>query len=228
MKLSFFYRKTLFDEHKGPFGQFSEEDFNLVWECAPFRTLNGKVLDLACGSGEVGNHFKTLFPELSVIGADNSLNLLKWVNFPQCQADAHYLPFRNNSFDCIVAGAAFHHFSNIERAITECSRCLKSKGFFFAYDPNKIHPQRFIMMTDPLRHIFYRSGDHAISPRHFESLLTKNGFKSVSFKYVALKGTTKGLLTRLNHKVLTGFRNLKLDTLIPVIAPWFVISAIKA
>jgi len=225
----FIYRKSLFEEHKGPFGSISEEDFSIVWECLPTHSLNGKVLDLACGSGELGKRLKSSLPALSLIGADISLNLLTWVNFPKCRSDALYLPFRDNSFNCIVAGAAFHHFPSIEKAIRECSRCLESEGFFLAYEPNRLHPQRFIMMTNPLRHIFYRSGDHAISPRRFKNLLTNNGFKEVKFKYVALRAINSGLLEKLNHRLLLEFQNLKLNSIIiPAIAPWFVISAIKS
>ncbi|MCK4795476.1 MAG: methyltransferase domain-containing protein [Desulfobacteraceae bacterium] len=223
-----FNRKCLFEEHKGPFGCISKEDFDIVRECFPIHSLNGKVLDLACGSGELGNRLKSLLPDLSTIGADISLNLLKWADFPICQSDALNLPFKDNSFDCIVAGAAFHHFPCIKKAISECSRCLKSEGFFLAYDPNKLHPQRFIMMTYPLRHIFYRSGDHAIFPGRFKNLLTKNGFKEIKLKYVALEATNPGLLAKLNHKLFLELKNLKLKSiLLPTIAPWFVISAIK-
>ncbi len=177
---------------------------------------------------ELSNRIKSLLPGQLVIGTDISLNLLKWGDFPKCQSDALNLPFRDNSFDSIVAGAAFHHFPSLERAISECSRCLKSEGFFLAYDPNKFHPQRLIMMTDPLRHIFYRSGDHAISPRSLKKLLTKNGFKDVKLKYFAFKATNPGFLARLNHKLFLKFENLKSNSIIlPVIAPWFVISAVK-
>lgn len=226
--MALYYSKNYFDKYKGSFGCVSEEDFNLVWEFFPKHLPNGKLLDLACGSGAIGNRLKALFSKLSVFGADLSLNLLTWAKFPKCQSDALYLPFRDNSFDCIVAGAAFHHFPSIEKAIRECSRCLKSNGVLFAYDPNKFHPQRLIMMTDPLRHIFYRNGDHAISPKHFKNILIKNGFKKVEHTYVSFWSTDASLLAKLNHKIFLELSKRKMSLIIPVITPWFVISAIKS
>lgn len=227
--MPFFNRKNLFENHKGPFGCIAEEDFNMIQEYLPFHLLSGKVLDLACGSGELSNRIKSLLPGQLTIGTDLSLNLLKWGDFPKCQSDALDLPFRDNSFDSILAGAAFHHFPNLERAISECSRCLKSNGFFLAYDPNKFHPQRLIMMTDPLRHIFYRSGDHAISPRRFKKLLIKNGFKDVQLRYFAFKATNPGFLSKLNHKLFSIGQHFKSNSsILAAIAPWFVISAVRS
>lgn len=225
--MPFYCKKDYFEKHEKKYDYYSDEDLSAIKKYLPSFSPDGNVLDLACGSGVIGAYFQSQFPDITVFGADICLPLLKWASFNKCQSDACYLPYRNNSFDCIIAVAAFHHFPDIGIGIKECIRCLKPKGVFLAYEPNKFHLQRFVMMTDPLRHIFYKNGDHAISPTHFKNLLKKNGFTNINFNYVALKGTTEKLLSTLNHKVLLGFRNLKLRPFIPAVAPWFVISAIK-
>lgn len=226
--MSLFYGKYFFDRYQGPFRCISEGDFDRIWDCFPIHPPKGKVLDLACGSGELGTQLQALFSTLSLIGADLSLNLLKWANFPKCQSDALDLPFRDNSFDCIVAGAAFHHFPSIKKVIKECSRCLKPEGIFFAYDPNKFHPQRLIMMTNPLRHIFYRNGDHAISPMHFRKMLIKESFKRINIRYVAFRGKRASLLAGLNYKITSYLSVSRLRPILPLTAPWFIITAIKS
>jgi ubiquinone/menaquinone biosynthesis C-methylase UbiE len=182
---------------------------------------------MACGSGELGNRLKELSPDLSVFGIDLSLNLLTWAQFPICKSDALCLPFKDNSFECILAGAAFHHFPDINRAMMECRRCLKPKGLFLAYEPNKYHPQRLIMMTNPLRFIFYKSGDHAISPGVFKKMLIQNGFSEIELQYIALRMKNPGHLGKLNFAVFDKIKQIRLNALSPILAPWFMVSAIK-
>lgn len=225
--MAFSYSEDFFEKHGKKYDYFSEEDFNIVRECLPSLPSNGTILDLGCGSGALGERFQTLFPNLTVIGTDICLPLLKFVRFYKCHSDASYLPFRDNSFDCIIAGAAFHHFPKIERAVDECSRCLKPGGAFLAYDPNKFHPQRFVMMTDPLRHIFYKSGDHAVSPVHLRKILIKDNFERIRIRYVAFRGRGGSFLAGLNYKVAIDLSDSRLKWILPLTAPWFVITAIK-
>ncbi|MCK4820872.1 class I SAM-dependent methyltransferase, partial [bacterium] len=206
---------------------YSDEDLRIIRKCLPSFPPNSKLLDLACGSGVIGEHFQSQFSKINVIGTDICLPLLKWASYYKCQSDACFLPFSDHSFDCIIAAAAFHHFPNIGKAVKECSRCLKPGGFFLAYDPNKFHPQRFVMMTDPLRHIFYKSGDHAVSPVHLRKILIKDNFERIRIRYVAFRGRGGSFLAGLNYKVAIDLSDSRLKWILPLTAPWFVITAIK-
>ncbi len=225
--MSLMYSKDFFDRHNGPLECISNEDFHMILDWLPRSISKGKFLDLACGSGEFGNRLQKLFPELQVYGIDLSLNLLEWGTFSKCQGNALDLPFHSNTFDCIIAAAAFHHFPSIKKAMSECARCLKPGGLFLAYEPNKFHPQRFVMMTDPLRYIFYRNGDHAISPIHFQRILLKHGLFNIRLKYLSLNMIKPGLLAKLNSKLMNILILLRLEVFIPFVAPWFLISAEK-
>lgn len=225
--MALYYRKDFFEKHDQKYDYIDSEDFKFLLKNIPLSKISGNVLDLACGSGSFGEKFQQTFSDVQVVGTDICLPLLKWAEYPVCQSDVLHLPFQENSLDCIIAAAAFHHFENIEKVIKECGRCLKQNGIFIAYDPNKYHPQRFIMMTDPLRHIFYKNGDHAISPQYFKKTLEKSGFKEVTTNYFSLKGkkTSKGLI--LNYKIIDFAKRMHLFSLIPLFSPWFIITGKK-
>lgn len=222
------YKKDFFEKHPEKYDYIAEKDFNFLIKNLTQFPSGGILLDLGCGSGINGEHFQSVFPQLIIIGTDISLHLLKWAEFPVCQSDAVYLPFKENSFDCIIAAAAFHHFPLIETVVKECSRCLKPGGVFMAYDPNKFHPQRFIMMTDPLRHIFYETGDCAISPKYFEKILLKSGIKKIKINYIAFKGKEPGSLSALNYKIVNALSKSRFKRLLPIFSPWFSINGIKS
>lgn len=222
--MALYCRRNHFETYENKYESIDDDDFRLLKGKLPESHTRGVLLDLACGSGIMGERLKSDFPHIVSIGTDISFPLLKWSVIPVCQSDAHQLPFKNQSFDIVAAAAAFHHFDGFDRALDECARCLKPGGFFLAFDPNKFHPQRLAMMTNPLRHVFYKSGDRAISPVKFKNTLKRKGFENISIEYIALKGRKLGF-SGLNYLVFNMLSDLRLAWLVPIIAPWFVITA---
>jgi ubiquinone/menaquinone biosynthesis C-methylase UbiE len=225
--MSIYYPKNYFQNYTQKYGCVSEKDLASIIRYLPPIHPDSTILDLACGSGVLGERLKSSNHDITILGADICLPLLKWAVFPTCQSDAGHLPFKDAAFDGIVAAAAFHHFPDIDVVLNECSRCLKPGGFLLAYDPNKFHLQRFLMMTDPLRHVFYRNGDHAISPIAFRKKLTVQGFGAVTISYLAFNGEGRTSLSRLNHKLASLNDGCWPNWLQPLIFPWFVITATK-
>lgn len=82
----------------------------------------GKVLDLGCGPRD---QFAPLtYLNFSYVGVDYcnaAADLL---------ADAHAIPFEDESFDCIFSYAVLEHLHNPFIALHEISRVLKPGGFF--------------------------------------------------------------------------------------------------
>lgn len=79
----------------------------------------------------------------NVVGADYSYNMLldgKNRHDTKCliQADATYLPFKNNSLEFIFCINAIHHFPDKEKFITEAAKSLKKNGILLiiGYDPH--------------------------------------------------------------------------------------------
>jgi len=98
-----------------------------------------RVLDIACGTGEPAISLAAvLVGDGDVVGVDISPAPLKIAeeraiqrglsNVTFQQADAHELPFSNNSFDCITSRLGIMFFSDLPRALSEMRRVLKPSG----------------------------------------------------------------------------------------------------
>jgi len=113
------------------------------------RPLPGmRVLDLASGTGEPGISLaQCVAPHGSVTAVDQSAELLaiaaerarnkKLSNFTTQQADAHHLPFAEQSFDLATCRFGVMFFSDAQRALGELRSVLKrgARACFAAWGP---------------------------------------------------------------------------------------------
>tara|TARA_Y100000310_G_scaffold204358_1_gene204616 strand:- start:5105 stop:5812 length:708 start_codon:yes stop_codon:yes gene_type:complete len=99
---------------------------------------NGKILDVACGTGR---YFK-FYGEREVHGIDISkdmLNLAKAVdqNAVLKVADGENIPYGDNSFDIVITSQFIQHIPNYLRVIKEMRRVCKSGGYIIIDFPNR-------------------------------------------------------------------------------------------
>lgn len=107
-----------------------------------------KVLDLASGTGEPGISLaQRVGPEGHVTATDLSSELLELAgqrakgrglaNFSTQPADAHKLPFPDQSFDLATCRFGVMFFADVEHAMTELRRVLKTgaRACFAAWGP---------------------------------------------------------------------------------------------
>ena len=92
-----------------------------------------RVLDVACGTGELERRLLGRWPRLSVAGTDLSPNMLrcaaeKRTGAALLGAEASSLPFADTSFDLVVCANAFHYFRLPQRALREMRRVLHPDG----------------------------------------------------------------------------------------------------
>jgi len=112
------------------------------------RPLPGmRVLDLASGTGEPGISLAQRVPQGSVTAVDQSSELLEiaaqralnknLLNFSTQQADAHQLPFADQSFDLAACRFGVMFFSDATGALAELRRVLKprARACFAAWGP---------------------------------------------------------------------------------------------
>lgn len=91
------------------------------------------ILDVACGTGQLGARLRGTFPRSDVVGCDFSAGMLQraatrsgrvgWV-----RADAARLPFADGSFDALTCTEAFHWFPRQGAALAEFNRVLVPGG----------------------------------------------------------------------------------------------------
>lgn len=112
------------------------------------RPLPGMhVIDLASGTGEPGISLAQRVPQGSVVGVDQSSELLdvaanrarekNLLNFTTQQADAHSLPFAGQSFDLATCRFGVMFFNDVQRALLELRRVLKpgTRACFATWGP---------------------------------------------------------------------------------------------
>ena len=109
-----------------------------------FKVIKNKsVLEIGCSSGEAAKKYTNY--SRSFIGIDisdkaieyaNSLNLKK-AKF-LCQ-DAHKLPLKNSSIDCVIVNSLLHHL-DLNTILKEIHRVLKTNGMLVFREPLGINP----------------------------------------------------------------------------------------
>ncbi|MDX1799223.1 MAG: class I SAM-dependent methyltransferase, partial [Candidatus Lokiarchaeia archaeon] len=102
-------------------------------------SLEGKLVDLGCGSGNLLVLISKKYPTLELIGVDISSEILELaklktqgneltdnVDFRVGGADS--LPFLDNSVDFIISSLSLHHWKDPSIVLKEIYRVLKHNG----------------------------------------------------------------------------------------------------
>jgi ubiquinone/menaquinone biosynthesis C-methylase UbiE len=97
------------------------------------RATHRRLLDVGCGTGELGARIRAELGEVTVVGCDFSPGMLrraagKRSGLRLVQADALRLPFGDGSFDALVSTEAFHWFPDQPAALLEFRRVLVPGG----------------------------------------------------------------------------------------------------
>ena len=98
------------------------------------RQNPAKILDLACGSGDVTFMLRKSLPKAQIVGLDFSRPLLTQARdrglSELTEADALKLPFADGSFDAVTIAFGLRNFSDRAAGLHEIARVLKPGGFF--------------------------------------------------------------------------------------------------
>ncbi|WP_181950845.1 bifunctional demethylmenaquinone methyltransferase/2-methoxy-6-polyprenyl-1,4-benzoquinol methylase UbiE [Blochmannia endosymbiont of Camponotus nipponensis] len=121
-----------------------------VWKrCMVYHSgvyVGCKVLDLAGGTGDLSIQFSRLVGDTGIvvlvdindsmlhIGRKKIRNLGIINNVIYIQADAEFLPFPENTFDCVAVSFGLRNFTNKEQALFSIHRVLKSRGKLLILD----------------------------------------------------------------------------------------------
>ena len=120
----------------------------LRYQFAKPYIVNKKVLDLGCGTG-YGSAELISMGAKSVDGVDLSKGAIGFAraNYKKNRlsfkiADALNLPFKDNTFDCVVSFEVIEHVKDYTKYLTEAFRVLKKGGYFIFSTPNIMQYRR--------------------------------------------------------------------------------------
>jgi len=103
---------------------------------------NIRALDLACGTGELLRRIAEDVPGAALTGVDLAPNMVerarhKLADVPNTRierADAHELPFADDTFDVVACANTFHYFTHPSAVLGEVHRVLRPGGRFVLLD----------------------------------------------------------------------------------------------
>ncbi|MFC1590829.1 glycosyltransferase, partial [Candidatus Omnitrophota bacterium] len=98
-----------------------------------FALACGKILDVGCGSSQTLRMFK------DIIGLDISINKLRHIRKygkGLVGGTIFALPFKNESFDCVVCSEVIEHVPVDEKVFIELTRVLKVRGILVLGTPD--------------------------------------------------------------------------------------------
>ncbi len=111
----------------------------------------GRVLDLATGTGDIAALLSVEYPEAHVSGGDFAQNMLHFAKerFEQTRidwqaCDANKLPFADNVFDAVTFGYLLRNVDDVPKVLQEIHRVLKPGGTIVSLDT-----------TPPAKNILY-------------------------------------------------------------------------
>ena len=119
------------------------------------------VLDLASGSGDLTKLLKDRV-DCNCLIYDSNIEMLKKAkkkikNTQIICGYAENLPFKKESFDCVMVGFGLRNFSDLDQSLREVWRVLKKDGFFLCLEFSEIN-------NSLIRDLFYVYGK--IIPRY--------------------------------------------------------------
>ena len=196
------------------------------------RLLRGKnLLHVGCADAPLADdvernllHHVLMDYAASVIGLDIDVPTLSELRRrgaagPLVGASAHELPFRPETFDCVLLGEVIEHLGSPEPTLHECKRVVRAGGSIVITTPSAfslLHTAHAL-----LRNVERVHPDHvaAYSPRMLASLLARAGLTPVAWwSYVAQGERERSLLAG----AISVFARLR-----PFSAPGIVVVAEK-
>ena len=174
-------RKAVYTEITGPDAR--EIVFGAVAEVEP-----RSVLEVGCGEGELAERLQREL-DAEVVAVDQSERMVELTRARGVDArvaDVTELPFDHGSFDVAVAAWMLYHVQEIDRAVAELGRVLRSGGRLVAATNASDHLHEMLALGGVERafdDLSFRSENGAeILARHFARVETHDASGTVTFR----------------------------------------------
>jgi SAM-dependent methyltransferase len=217
--------KSFWDE-KGEIAYNSLSSFDRHRMCAWIGWHgHGRVLDIGGGSGIV-SQLLSKHPNTECFCIDISLPMLRHAPVPSVQGDALALPFMDDCFDLVVAGAFFHHLPGLEhQLLREIHRVLRSGGRLVAYDPSaRCLQNRLFMMDTPLRLQVFSPDERPVHPDTLSDQLQAAGFRNFVYHPFSFRNQRITLFEAIQRYILSP---AAIGPLKPLLERWFFWQSVK-
>lgn len=142
-----------------------------------------KILDTGCASGWFISKISNKFPDTECFGVDIYKDAIEYAkkrykNINFTIADAHKLPYKNNSFDMVVCTEVIEHLNNPEIALGEIHRVLEKDGkcIIEVDSGNLLFTIVWFLWTKFIGQVWHEAHLHSFNPQKLEKLLRRVGF----------------------------------------------------
>ncbi|MCK4401335.1 methyltransferase domain-containing protein [bacterium] len=96
-----------------------------------------RILDIGTGTGYLVDKLERAFPNAKIHAADIAFGMVKISSAKKrisrtsfAQADAEFLPYKNDTFDIVISNSVYQWMENYSRGISELYRVIKPEGKF--------------------------------------------------------------------------------------------------
>lgn len=142
-----------------------------------------KILDTGCASGWFISRISNKFPDAECFGVDLYKDAIEYAkkrykNISFTVADAHRLPYKNNSFDVVVSTEVIEHLNNPEIALGEIYRVLGKNGkcIIEVDSGSLLFTIVWFLWTKFTGQVWHEAHLHSFNPQKLEKLLKQVGF----------------------------------------------------
>lgn len=154
---------------------------------------NMKVLEIGCGNGALWKENLEVLPNnISITLSDISEGMLrdakesigKDTRFSYKRFDCHKIPYKENTFDVVIANHVLFYFDDIDDVLEECKRVLKKDGLFICSTYSSKHMKEItelvqefdkdiVLSSDALYEVFGLENGKEILKKHFSNVIEK-------------------------------------------------------
>ena len=152
---------------------------------------DGYILDIGsntCGESENLFHFghKMVATDINEIALSYSKIRSKKFRNEQMDyfaIDAHKMPFKNETFDKVIAYEMLHHMENLEVALSQMFNVMKEGGYLFTLEPYAYNPYWRI---SEIRDYFKGTIEKSFSVRKLKKLFVAAGFEITELRMIVI------------------------------------------
>ncbi len=123
---------------------------NSFWKVqliASYLADGERILDFGCGDLLFSHALLAKLPSVKITGVD-IVEPARPRNIRFVLYDGKVLPFKDNSFDTVIAVYAFHHCKNVEESLKECLRVAKHRVLIIESIPRAVVEKHIMKFLD--------------------------------------------------------------------------------